>query len=745
MNPNQPREHDDDVVFNGLDGATGKYLVQATTEQVAMIALDEALDSAYLNDARERVRAGETVFGVADYVENVRDLAQTGWGVIFAADEDPAVIDALQELLEHRQAAAARNNPVFFRKFSGKDGYHRGETKRDFLLRRGAPASGAVDPRNMPYYLLIVGDPEKIPYSFQYQLDVQYAVGRICFDSPQEYAQYARSVVTAERGNPRPRRAVFFGVKNEDDRATILSSTSLVAPLSDTITSWQLTREVPQQWDVQMIEPQDTHKAQLKRFLGGDETPALLFTASHGIGFPNGDSRQFPHQGALVCRDWPGPEEWKKAIPQDFYLAADEITDDARLLGLVAFHFACYGAGTPHLDDYPQRSPQALKHMDDLGLLKSTRIASAPFVARLPQRLLSHPKGGAVAVIGHVERALGSSFAWDWGGVRRTNVEQFNSVLRRLMRGYPVGAALEFFNERYSELGVELSEQIREIKEKGKSPEPAVLAQLWTGHADARGYLIIGDPAARLIMPDRPSRQGTATEIAPVQLQAFSDRESSVPSHGEAVQPPLSPRHAVASSSRNAADVPPAANDAVARPQHTHSAGATIRLNIDTASGQISLTTGGGMSSAPDITGISSEDSTFGLFGSAGPSPIVQLRDELTQSLQNFASKVGEALSNVVADVSVLEVQTFVGTDIDDVTYDKHAHQFSGNVRRRAMTCIKVDGDTLVLVPEDTGAIDQELWEIHNDMVERAQAARAEMVRAIADAAGGILGVLTKL
>ncbi|HWQ83785.1 MAG TPA: hypothetical protein VN363_04415, partial [Anaerolineales bacterium] len=218
--PDELLEGNELLYFNGIDGDTGQFALPPMTgnELSSFIRQESQPD----NLAELRYRYEESTkksMGVREGIDP-KQLDQTGWGVIFPAETDPAVKEALIDLLNLRSQQAGG----YFKIYAGGDGYRPGESKAQFLARHKA-GPGAADPEKVPYYLLLVASPDEIPYQFQSQLDVQYAVGRIHFATLQEYANYASSVVAAETGNLKlPRQASFFGVSNPGDKATSLSA-----------------------------------------------------------------------------------------------------------------------------------------------------------------------------------------------------------------------------------------------------------------------------------------------------------------------------------------------------------------------------------------------------------------------------------------------------------------------------------------------------------------------------------------
>ncbi|HTP08152.1 MAG TPA: hypothetical protein VMP08_07875 [Anaerolineae bacterium] len=577
------------LYFNGINGASGDYeLPPMTSHQLAQVIQGEEIDEGFLNELKQR---REAHWGVKEGVDPTQ-VESSGWGLIMAYNADPAIKEALSELLTHRQKQAGEKYKEYF----GPDGYRPDETKNKWLARHGM-GPGPADPDKIPYYLLIVGDPETIPYRFQNQLDVQYAVGRIHFDTLDEYAAYARSVVQAETGGlSLAKQATFFGVRTPDDQATMMSADHMIKPLSAKIggqSGWQINT---------LLEAQAT-KANLASLINSGQTPTFLYTASHGMGFPNGDPRQLPHQGALLCQDWPGPGKWKQAIPADFYFSADDVSSDAHLLGSMAFFFACYGAGTPRWDEFAQQASK-----------QRAEIAPRAFLAQLPRRLLSHPKGGMLAVVGHVERAWGYSFMWDRAGEQLTT---FESALLGLLADKPIGYALEYFNDRYAEISSDLTVMIEDMNFGGKVDEVA-LAGMWTANNDARAYVIIGDPAARLPISDGPAAaQRPAIEAITV-----------------SAKPPI------VSALAAAAPKPPVPSE-----------------SDSSSSG-------------------SSFDATSFSFA------VQEERTSLTDSIKNFTSQLADSLKKAADDISSLEVVTYTSDDLKAVQDQKFAEGAGNMKRR---------------------------------------------------------------
>ncbi|WP_158616322.1 C25 family cysteine peptidase [Corallococcus sp. AB049A] len=472
---------EDPLVLNGIDGTTGQYLVPPIALPAAAEVAEPQGQAAYFEAWRKWLEYVPltTRFGLPFDVRP-EVYAEAGWGVVFPASASEALRQSLDPLLVHRHA---RVEPGRFHILT----YQPGETAHQFLQRYGA-AIGDVDPDAVPYYLLLVGGPDAIPFDVQHSLSLSYAVGRLSFDTTEEYARYAASVVAYETDEfvPNHRQVSWWGPKHPGDRSTELSADSLVAPLA---------RGAPLEQPPQLaktlaakarytsrdaIEDDATREWLLEALHGRVERPAVLFTASHGVGFKANDPLQLAKQGALLSQDWSG----FGAMTPEHYVAASDIQDDAKLHGLVAFFFACFGVGTPAHDEFPMTASRG-----------GDALANAPFIAALPRRLLAHPNGGALAVIGHVERAWG--FSIKPLQMTQATILPFRNTLGWIMGGLPVGYALKDFRDRLSDANNILLTHLDANTSNGKL-QPRELLHRWIERNDARNYVVLGDPAVSI-------------------------------------------------------------------------------------------------------------------------------------------------------------------------------------------------------------------------------------------------------
>jgi hypothetical protein len=725
-----------DLAFNGINGLTGDYLLPPMpSERLARLVQGKAgpsdlvdllggkpvkemtEDEVHREDQAEKERLGELGYKKRrGEDEALRDfpikagadpasLDQAGWAVVFPAKMEPerkaAIEDALKPLFDLRREQAGD----LFRVYDGAAGYRSGERKDQFCQRQ-EPEIRAIpaDPEEMPFYVLLVGSPEEIPYEFQFQMDVMRGVGRLDFGEDLDaYARYAQGVVLAETGQVKlPRRASFFGVANPRDKATQLSAQWLVQPLFDGLQTGEIALQQP--WAVEAFvgEGQAT-KSQLQRLLGGDQTPAFLFTASHGMAYPLDHPReQLAYQGALVCQEWAGP---RSRITRDHYFAAEDLASEVNLTGLMAMFFACYGAGTPKLDAFAKQAFKA-----------RTQIAPHAFVGALPNRLLNQ---GALAVIGHVERAWGYSFVSPGGNLDN---QTFVDALKRLLNGEPLGLATDqTFNLRYASKSSDLSAVLEELEYTPDYMNEYDLAHMWTASNDARNYVVIGDPAARLpvedVSPDAAERP-SIVEIAYQASEAPPDEAEAPPDAEELPEPAELQTEAPAQLTLSASG-----------PQ-TYSVSGTIVLQPGSAPGVLP-----GAALPPEGRFVPGQES-FGFLGM--DEGVAEVRDKIVSSVQGFVERMTQAVEKVMTEATTLEVLTYTSDDLTKVQKD----DLAGTANLHAVTRIEFDGDIKNFVPMKGGEIDQALWALHLDMVQQAQANRAELVRTAVQAISGLVKVI---
>jgi hypothetical protein len=348
----------------------------------------------------------------------------------------------------------------------------------------------SLDLEQKPNYILIVGGPDQVPFLFQSMLGTVASTGRVAFDTLDDLNTYVEKIIRLETAAAPvvARETVFFAPDYRLPDPTYYSCHYLADPLAGEaqdrlgfntrkITGYQATKD-------RLLETLQSTK------------PALVFTASHGLSASDQPfEKQKQLNGAICCQRPSGAvrdEDW-------LFRAEDIPLDQPFLEGAALFQFACFGYGTPAESDFAHWDPRIEK-----------RNAPADFIAAIPQRALAHPRG-PVVYVGHVDVALLHGFtdpahpAPALGERWTRRIEPFVSAIRRLLAVEPASLAMEDMFSRYNITNAQLSSTFDRLK-RGKiqaTPEfHTRLASLFLTRSDAQNYMVFGDPAAHLRIPE---------------------------------------------------------------------------------------------------------------------------------------------------------------------------------------------------------------------------------------------------
>jgi hypothetical protein len=204
--------------------------------------------------------------------------------------------------------------------------------------------------------------------------------------------------------------------------------------------------------------------------------------------------QQKKYNGAICC------QARGQLTVQDLFSADDVPANEAFLEGAVFFQFACFGYGTPAQSDYAHWMPEE-------GMVPK-KYADADFVAALPKRLLAHPRG-PIAYVGHLDTAFLHGFTDQndpyimdrW----HARIQPFVHIVDQLLEVQPSGLAMEDMNKKYSVYNIVLNNVYDRLKRGAFKWTPETerrFVDTWIIRSDAQNYMILGDPAARLRIPE---------------------------------------------------------------------------------------------------------------------------------------------------------------------------------------------------------------------------------------------------
>ncbi len=367
---------------------------------------------------------------------------------------------------------------------------------------------------DIPAYLTILGDFDGVSVATQRVLSTYSHVGRLGFDRDQDYESYVAKLLRWEAGEQKGQGRALFFTARDGTEATALAERLLMAPTVADARALKGQRTFPASdvIDIAAGGHYDPVRAgDLLLDIAGEIPPSVLFSCSHGLGAPRRGWRnhelQRSRQGILCL----GGGE---------YITAEDLCAEPFLPGGMWIYFACFGAGTPVESDYAHWLASLKQSQHFAGSLEALMTSlprdGAPFIAPLPKAALANP-GGPLGVIGHIDLAWSYSFQDLDKEEAAERHRRFQPLLSQLVRGSCAGLALTSFLATRAQITAEvaiaedIAARARAMGEgigddgAGHDEAAAVLKQVrlghrWMLHQDLDGYVLLGDPAARMAL-----------------------------------------------------------------------------------------------------------------------------------------------------------------------------------------------------------------------------------------------------
>lgn len=406
-----------------------------------------------------------------------------GWAIIApSGEEGTRRIKDLGKLIEHREAEQ-RSRVKEYRVGPGV----KGEAALSWIRKHYSPED--VPKTEQPGYLLLLGDLHEISFDLQQALAHDAMVGRVYFPARTGYSQYAEKVVRVEQARrSEPPNMLLYGA-NDNTPATEHAQRYLLDKLAEMFADRRRAKTKT------LDRPRGSDE--LLRIAGSSSsgTPPMLLSVCHGN----------PYR-SLAPGAPPAPAGGLRLDAQTL-LTPSDVANGSFLSGGLWLCIACFGAGTPAESSFKPWLELLLhsaryKTFAESALLQ-LRTQSEDRLSPLPLAALANPQG-PVGILAHLDLAWTYSYTDPGDGFRSSWASRFMDVIEQWVRGRRAGVGMSALHTHYCKAADNLL-RLEELKawaarrQKSARIDEENRAHLWMLRNDLRGYLLLGDPAVRVL------------------------------------------------------------------------------------------------------------------------------------------------------------------------------------------------------------------------------------------------------